>query len=471
MSDKKKDKKPTELKDIKDKPFGFNIADHLERIEKILSLLQEDLDMDTNPMSEMLEKIMSPDILKNLPLSDIVLSPEDLDDMDDVRGKITIMKGKQHGDEPMKVKKKVIKFGDGDKIKKIHKKSKDIVESMLHSNIRTASTNDIKEYINSLKLAFKDINKIISHGDDERLVAQSLYHLNPSKFASVINDDILNIISGTISDISLCPPYTKENYQSIADRIKVAYHSLLDNKNMVKSAYYITKKEGVPETGFNMCPKYKTVKGSYIPVPFDFCQRDCIEGKCEDNGSVSCKYAYWLENVADSHAKVMEKLDVHRNPANKDMNLRLPDGQKSFAPRGYMKGIEQRMEEANIRGRSWDDLKSASKIESKPSGKMLNYEALMDEILTDKDIHRTQEGSMESNEKKLEKGRKNLNLENTENRLYNKKEKSEPSIKDNIEFKISENRKGNEFDKTKLLDELIEKAYPRKEETRPSGEK
>jgi hypothetical protein len=153
------------------------------------------------------------------------------------------------------------------------------------------------------------------------------------------------------------------------------------------------------------------------------------------------------------------------------MNLRLPDGQKSFAPRGYMKGIEQRIEEAGIRGRSWDDLKSASKIKSKASGKMLNYEALMDEILTDKDIHRTQEGSMENNEKKLENSRKNLNLNNTENRLYNKKEKSEPSIKDNIEFKISETRKENSFDKTKLLDELIEKAYPRKEETRPSGEK
>jgi len=82
MPYKKKDKKPTELKDIKKDSFGFNISDHLERIEKILSLLQEDLDMDTNPMSEMLEKIMSPDILKNLPLSDIVLSPEDLDDID-----------------------------------------------------------------------------------------------------------------------------------------------------------------------------------------------------------------------------------------------------------------------------------------------------------------------------------------------------------------------------------------------------
>lgn len=473
MPYKKKDKKPTELKDIKKDSFGFNISNHLERIEKILSLLQEDLDMDTNPMSEMLEKIMSPDILKNLPLSDIVLSPEDLDDIDDVKCKITIMKGKQHGNEPMKIKKKVIQFGDNDKekIKKVHKKSKDIIEAMLNSNVRTASNNDIKEYINSLKLAYKNVNKIVSHGDDERLVVQSLYYLNPSKFASMIDKNTLDIISGAISDISLCPPYTKENYQSIADRIKISYHSLLSDKNMVKSAYYITKKEGVPETGFNMCPKYKTVKGSKIPVPFDFCQRDCIEGKPEDDGSVSCKYAYWLEHVADSHAKVMEKLDVHRNPANKDMNLRLPDGQKSFAPRGYMKGIEQRIEEAGIRGRSWDDLKSASKIKSKASGKMLNYEALMDEILTDKDIHRTQEGSMENNEKKLENSRKNLNLNNTENRLYNKKEKSEPSIKDNIEFKISETRKENSFDKTKLLDELIEKAYPRKEETRPSGEK
>lgn len=471
MSDKKKDKNPTELKDIKENSFGFNISDHLERIEKILSLLQEDLDMDTNPMSEILEKIMSPNILKNLPLADIVLSPEDLDDIDDIKGKVTITKGIKHGKEPIKIKKKIINFKDGDKakIKKIKQKTKDIITSMLNSNIRIASNNNIKEYINSIKLAYKNINQIIYYGDDEKIASRALYYLNPSKFSSLIDKNALGLISGAISDISLCPP--QESYQSIADRVKTAYHSLLNDKNMVKNAYFITKEEGVPKTGFNMCPKYKTVKGFSIPVPFDFCQRDCIEGKPENDGSISCKYAYWLENVADSHAKVMEKLDVHRNPANKDMNLRLPDGEKSFAPRGYMKGLEQRIEEANIRGRSWDDLKEASKIESKPSGKMLNYDALMDEVLTNKDIHRTQEGSMENNEKKLEKNRKNLNLSNTENRLYNKKENREPSIKDNIELKISEDRKGSQFDKTKLLDELIEKAYPRKDEIRPSGEK
>ena len=272
-----------------------------------------------------------------------------------------------------------------------------------------------------------------------------------------------------INDISLCPDYKYETYKDLANRVKVAYQQLLNNQDMVKTAYYEVKEENSPSKGFNICPKYKTVKGAGIPVAMDFCQRECIEGKPEDNGEVSCKYAYWLEHVADSHAKVMEKLDVHRNPDNENTYLRLPDGQRAFPDRGYMKSLEKRLEEADIRGREWDKIDKASKVDSESPGKILNYESLMDEVLTDKDIHRNQSGYDKNTEIKLRKNNKEKkNIKTTEQRLYNKKpEKRKEKEEGNVEVKLLDSRDSFEFDHSKLMDELLEKVYPRKDEKRP----
>ena len=454
------------------KPFGFSISDHLDRIQSLLDLLQQDIDVDKGlspkPLMNMIEKMMAPGFLKSFPLSDVILSPLDEEDLGKIRGKITMMTGKQIGDEPMKIRKKTVDIEDEDTdtVKKIKLRASQVVNDMRKSNHKFASISDLNEYVNSLKLAYRYLNKLSYNPNQDYLIIKSLHYMNPSKFAGKIDSDTNYIINGVISDISLIPPQDQEAYQLLADRVKVAYHNLLEKQSMTKQAYFRTKEEGSISQGFNLCPKYKTVKGEKIPVAWDFCQRDCIEGRVETNGDVHCKYAYWLENIADSHAKVMEKLDVHRNPNNDDVKLNLPDGKKAFAPRGYLKGTEQRIEEAKIRGRSWDDLKKSKKITSGASGKMLNLESLMDEILTDKDIHRDQSDSDKSYEQKL-RTVDNLVEKSTEQRLYNTKEEKNKKEEGNIEARISDNRKGTELDYTKLMDELIEQAYPRKEAERP----
>lgn len=471
--------------------FGFNIADHLDRINELLGLLQGDIenqkenDTENNhkvlPLMDMIHQMMAPGLISGLPLADVSLDENDIEDLNDVRGKITIMTGHQTDDEPMHIEKKTIKLVPKDNeckdscdihrekeiVSKISTKIRKIVSGMQKSNNKFASFNHIDDYINSLKLAHR---VLVSSNIDNQIIEKTLYYINPSNFAKNIDKNTMYIISSIINDISLCPNYNKQIYQSLAERIKVAYHNLLNGTSMVKQAYYETREENSIIRGFNICPKYKTVKGAGIPVSLDFCQRECIDGKPEDNNKVSCKYAYWLDNIADSHAKVMEKLDVHRNPVNDDMNLRLPDGKRAFPDRGYMKSNELRLEESGTRGREWDSKGKSKKVKSEAYGKMLNYESLMDEILTAENIYRDDSGNNKSTEKKLRDihGEK-TDLKNIEYRLYNKVKDPEKD-ENNTEFKLSDTREKFNFDQTKLLDELIEKAYPRKDEKRPRGE-
>ncbi len=482
-----------ELKDINNS-FGFNIADHLDKIGNLLDLLQQDIfEMPSDkeksfPLFEMIEKMLSPHIIDNLPLADVALTPKDIDDLDNIHGKIIMMHGEKHDDEPMKIHKKVIKLipkknleeqenCDSDKclekekkiISNISKKVRNIISDMSKFNHKFAGINNINQYTNSLKLAHQCLHKIAYNTQSDNLLAQSLYYLNPSKFSSNIRPDILHIIDGVISDLSLSPNYNYETYKNLASRVKFAYQLLLNDNLMTKVAYYEVKEENSPSKGFNICPKYKTVKGVGIPVSMDFCQRECIEGKVEDNGEVSCKYAYWLEHIADSHAKVMEKLDVHRNPDNENTYLRLPDGERSFLDRGYIKSLEKRLEESGIRGRKWDNMEKSKKVNPGSPIKMFNYEALIDEILNKNDIHRDNSGYDKNTEKKLTDIHNNdHNIKTIEQRLYNKKiDKDKSKEEGNTESKLSELKNKIKLDYSKLMDELLEDFYPRKDEKRP----
>lgn len=480
-----KELEETEESDTDESSFGFNISDQIDRIIHMLELLKNDAGMgkETGGLQDLVGGMLSPHILENMPLSDVVLNPEDNDSLGKMRGKITMMTGKKSGDEPMHIKKKTINIGDenddaegpccdlGDEeedLHKIHDKSEAIVSSMMQANRKFAALSNCDDYAASLRESYKYAAQLAKGAETEENIANVLYFANPAKYANSLDRETLYVISGVISDIALCPPYSPEFYATIAERIKVAYHNLLGS-SMVKQAYFMTQEEPTYNKGFNICPKFKTVKGAGIPVTWAFCQQDCIEGKPEEDGKVSCKYAYWLEHVADSHAKAMEKLDVHVNPDNEDMNLRLPDGQRSFAQRGYMKGLEQRLEEADVRGREWDDKKKATKVDSGASGKMLNYEALMDEILTAECIHRDDSGNELTTEQKLRKDTKeSKESKTTEQRLYNKNEKEKKAESKNFESKLADKFGTLEsFDHNKLMDELLENAYPRKDAKRP----
>lgn len=504
LAEDKKDKEETETKED-DKDFGFGIADHLEKIDDLLALLQEDINSAPKPklnhksLSHMLSKMLSPGLMGNLPFADISLLPKDMEDLDDARGQITVMTGHQENGGPMEVKKKVIKLQPKDKnddeniedndaeedtcdtcgtcdlakaasiVKNIARKARFAMDSMVKANVKIASKN-VNSYVRSLKEAYKYAKDIANNGENEQYVFAMLSKLNPARYSGQIDNDTLYIISNVINDLSLCPDYSSESYNLIADRIKIAYLNLLDDDSMVKSAYYEVKEENSPSKGFNMCPKNKTVKGEYLPVAMDFCQRECIEGKPENNGEVSCKYSYWLENVADNHTKAMNKLDIQRSAVNDDMQLRLPDGQRSFPDRGYMRNTEKRMEDAKIRGREWDSIKKSQKVDSKSPGKILNYESLMDEVLDAKDIHRVGPTDDDENntEKKLRANATNETVnKSTEQRLYNKGAEEKGKKYGNVEFNLLDQRDKHKLDPTKLMDELLEQKYPRTEEKRP----
>lgn len=468
----------------------FDISKHLEKVKDLLNLHKEEnlIDHKNGTLNDMIYKMLSPSIIENLPLSDIVLQPEDLDDLKNIRGKITITIGHQEDDEPMEIKKKVIKFKDKDEeikedgklddevvdkeeafgedkdieiISNLENKAKKIANQIYTTNKRFASFVDIKDYLNQLRIGYDTLNKIAYNSDSDNLIKKALSSINPSKFSSKLDNDTYYIINSVINDISLCPDYSLETYKQLAERVKFAYHNLLSS-SMTKKAYLELKEEDSNNDKFNICPKYKTVKGSGVPVPWGFCERECIEGKVNDNGSVSCKYSNWLENVADSHVKAMSKLDEHVNPVNEDTNLRLKDGEKSHPDRGYSKSNEKRLEESGIRGREWDDLKRSK---GKAPGKVLNYESLIDEILTKKDIHRDDTGHDENTEKKLRGNKFSTKVESTEKRLYNNKQEKKQDDK-NVESKLNPINKIY-VDKEKIMDELLEEAYPRKDEKRP----
>jgi hypothetical protein len=467
--------------------FGFNIADHLKKIQNILSLLVTDLtsshEEENSGVMSLMKKMMNSNILDSLPLSGVALAPEHKGKLDGIRGKITMMTGKKEGDNPMHVDKKVINLGNKphhalpegcngceEDLEDVSHDVGETIAAMSQIQKRFASI-DSDTYIYNTKEAFDLLVKCADNPDhvNELVVSEVIRYLNPEKYATTLDKNTKKVISGLISDLT-CYSETAEFFENLSERVKYAYHSLLPQKTMLKKAFYETRGDGGLNRGYNMCPKYKTFNRTDIPVSWTFCGRDCIEGKAETDGSVLCRYAYWLENVADSHAKVMGKLDVQKNPNNEDMNLRLPDGKRAWAPRGYMKGTELRMEEADIRGREWDDLKTSKKTTSGAPGKMLNYESLLDEVLTDKDIHRHETGYDKNTEAKLKEINKKDEVDsNTEARLYNKKDKGK-EVDANVEKRLLGFRKSFEFDKDKLMDELLEKAYPRTDAIRPTEE-
>jgi hypothetical protein len=484
--DEGRDEEPEGLEESED-AFGFNIADHLKKIQDILSLLITDLtsshEEGNSGVMSLMNKMMNSNILDSLPLSGVALSPEHKGKLDGIRGKITMMTGKKEGDSPMHVDEKVINLGDKphhslpegcnsceEDLEDVSHDVGETIAAMSQIQKRFASANS-DTYIYNTKEAFDLLVKCADNPShvNELVVSEVIRYLNPEKYATTLDKKTKKVISGLISDLT-CYSETAEFFENLSERLKYAYHSLLPQKTMLKKAFYETRGDGGLNLGYNMCPKYKTFNRTDIPVSWTFCGRDCIEGKTETDGSVLCRYAYWLENVADSHAKVMNKLDVQKNPNNEDMNLRLPDGKRAWAPRGYMKGTELRMEEADIRGREWDNLKTSKKTTSGAPGKMLNYESLLDEVLTSKDIHRHETGYDQNTEAKLKEINKKDEVDsNTEARLYNKKDKGK-EVDANVEKRLLEFRESFKFDTDKLMDELLEQAYPRKDSIRPTGE-
>ena len=459
--------------------FEFDIEDHLNRIMSLFGLGKRDGFPDG--ISGLLSKMLSPHIMSSLPFSDVTLDDEDLDSADKAHGKMVIMHGKKSGDEPMKVK--VIKKNispidldeDEESIKKISRKVSDRLSAIreFSKNVRTASVDvnsvitDRLEYINLLKDGFDIAHRFAdARGDvDSVMVSDLIACINPGEYRKSIPSSVRKIVSEVISDLAMYSE-TEGFFRSAAERIKLAYRGIVDGKEgMSRIAYYEVRNAPSEEAeGYNPCPKFKS-SGVEVPVEWNFCRDYCVEGKQQEDGSVECKFSSWLEKVADSHEKAMNRLNEQKNPVNEHMRLRIPDGQKENPKREIDTHIEVKFEKEGKHGRKWDDAKPKDGL----AGRHMNVEALIDEMLDGSGPRRTDSGNESSTEKKLrESSSSDLKDSTMETKLEDKHDDAAYSNgRSNEETLIAEVRPKRNFDTDKLLDELIQDAFPRDHEKRP----
>jgi len=161
----------------------------------------------------------------------------------------------------------------------------------------------------------------------------------------------------------------------------------------------------------------------------------------------------------------MNRLDEHKNPVNEDMRLRIPDGKKENPKREIDTHIEVKMDRGGKRGRKWDDMMPSKGL----AGRHMNVEALIGEIIDGGGPRRHDVGNDDSTEKRLRASSKsNMKDEPKESMLEDKrKDDAFKDGKSNEETLISKVRPEKSFDVDKLLDELIQDAFPRDHEMRP----
>ncbi len=455
--------------------FDFDIGDHLDRLLSLLDLGGEDGINDG--IGGLLEKMLSPHIMSALPFSDVALDDEDLDGADDLRGKIVMMHGHGQAGEPMEMQKKVIDLGK-DQIAASRQKVElrlAGVKRLLSkepSNIRVAAigaesvVDDRIEYMGLLQDAFDlalryaDARGQVS--DDS--VADLIVALEPGEYRRSLPTSTRQLVSGVISDLAMYNE-TEGFFRSAAERIKAAYRAMVDG-GMSRSAYYEVRKAPAEETeDYNPCPKFRS-SGVEVPVEMSFCRDYCIEGKQQPDGKVECKFSKWLEKVADSHQKAMSRLDEQKNPVNDHMQLRLPDGQKEHPRRAVDTHIEVKFEREGKHGREWDDLKSSAKS----AGRHMNYEALISEMLDESHLGRGTADPRVPTEERLNASRKDDEDQKQAEVMLDKADKWDDKIhedgRSNTEANVEGVRPKKGFDTDKLLDELIEDAYPRDHDKR-----
>lgn len=469
-----------DIEEVSDDPEGiegiFNIGDHLSRIMKML----QSGSFGSPFLAKMVKRMLEPHLMGHMPLGDVTLDDEDVDNLGKFRGKIVIMTG-----SPEKMEKRIIKIASKDEdefgtvVEKVLSKISDMYEAahdMRAENIRVASREPI-EYQRNLRKAYAIAQTCRDQGPISEDVSKILDLIDPTRYADSLGSGTLRLASDVISDISW---YTDapEFWGSIAERIKVAYRGMSD-KGMVRSAYFMTMPSAVvgeQKTGTNICPRFKTQKQRdlEVPVEWSYCREQCIEGKSEDDGSVTCKYAAWLDRVADSHDKVMETLDVYRNPANDDMKMRIPDGKRSNPERPVMKSLERRLAEADLRtGKPWSE---DGKDKSGRNLRNVTVEDLIGEILTDGSSgQRTGEGHQDTMETKLrdasgEAGKSDISERRLDERRNQYKSSSAEGEQRITEARLDGIRDLFDMPTDKLFDELLEKVNPRTDSEKPSEE-
>lgn len=461
-----------DIEEISDDPDGiegfFNIGDHLSRLMKML----ESGSFGSGFLTKMVKRMLEPHVMGHMPLGDAVLDDGDVDELGKFRGKIIIMTG-----GPEKSEKRVIKIAS-DATADLSAVTERVLAKIadMHlaaEDMKKFSSKSPIEYARNVRKAFAIAQTCRDRGVLPEDVAKILDLIDPTRYAAAMDKQVLRTASDVISDISW---YTDAPgfWDSVAERLKTAYRRLADEeRGMIRSAYFMTQGPSVPSQGTNNCPRFKTQKARdlEVPVEWTYCREQCIEGKPEDDGSVTCKYAVWLDKVADSHDKVMETLDVYRNPANDDMKMRIPDNKRSNPERPVLKSLEKRLQESSARtGTPWNE---DGKDGEGRQLRNVTVETLMGEILDGKSGERTGEGHRETTETKLrdasgEAQKGNISERRLDSRRKQYKSSSAEGEERITEAKLDDLRDLYEMPTDKLFDELLERVSPRTDSKKPA---
>lgn len=116
--------------------------------------------------------------------------------------------------------------------------------------------------------------------------------------------------------------------------------------------------------GYVFCPKSEQV-GRMTLLEASKARENCIDCNVDAEGKLVCGYSRYLERIADNNSKVNARLEVHKNPANKDNLLTLEPGKRSNPATYNEKNYESRLEASELwTTQSKDDKKLDDKDQS-----------------------------------------------------------------------------------------------------------
>lgn len=126
-------------------------------------------------------------------------------------------------------------------------------------------------------------------------------------------------------------------------RTKQIFSNYRDSKN-IKLAYYMTDQQvGEP---FLLCPKAKIQIGHALPIAIHKCVDYCVDSQTSQDGKVTCKFAEWLNVVADNNESVNKRMEKIKHSMNEETLGSIPVGERS-AYKGPVKSYEQMLEDVH----------------------------------------------------------------------------------------------------------------------------
>ena len=131
------------------------------------------------------------------------------------------------------------------------------------------------------------------------------------------------------------------NIKEAKETVKLAFDAITPTTSTRLAYTSLSTQNNEP---YLLCPKGKVEFGHAIPMETSKCRENCIDSRIAQDGSVTCAYQDWLRVTADTHAKMENRLNVHRHPDNAKNLLNLSDGNRENPITEGEIGYEARME-------------------------------------------------------------------------------------------------------------------------------